>query len=396
MRKTSIYAIVALAMTLAVVLSRSLYSKGGKATAESSTASPAVVAVARVGRADLARTLTLSAELEPYQQIQVHAKVAGFVKSIRVDVGDHVTAGDTIAVLEIPEANDDLKRATAGTQAAHEEVKRAQAHFDDVHAASQRLREVAKRRPDLVAQQDIDTANARDEDGEAGLASARQHVEESQANESRMLTMVAYGKITAPFSGVVTKRYADTGALIQAGTSSNTQAMPVVSLAQDDLLRLRFPIPESAVPFIHVGTPVDVVMSAGQRAFKGRVARFSRQVDRATRTMVTEVDVANPDSSLTPGMYASASVTLERRDNVVNVPVQALAAGTALVVTSGGRIEQRKVRTGLETPERVEVVDGLREKDLVVVGGRAQLRSGDLVVPKLIRDSDDAGSDRGQ
>jgi RND family efflux transporter MFP subunit len=353
-----------------------------------------VVAVAKVGRTNLARTLTLSAELEPFQQILVHAKVAGFLKSIRVDVGDHVSAGDTIAVLEIPEASDDLKRASAGTQAAHEEVKRAQAHYDEVHLATQRLLEVAKRRPDLVAQQDLDTASAKDRDSEAGLASARQHAEESQASESRTLTMLAYGTITAPFAGVVTKRYADTGALIQAGTSSNTPAMPVVSLAQDDLLRLRFPIPESAVPFIHLGTPVDVAVSAGQRSFKGTVARFSRQVDRATRTMLTEVDVQNPGSGLTPGMYAAATVTLEERADVLGVPVQALAGGTAMVVTGDGRIEERKVRTGLETPERVEVVEGLREGDLVVVGGRSSLRPGDRVVPKLLGEGAQAKTNR--
>jgi RND family efflux transporter MFP subunit len=392
MRRTSIYAVVAATLALAVLLSRSLYSKG--AGGEVSTRSAPVVAVAKVGRTKLARTLTLSAELEPFQQILVHAKVAGFLKSIRVDVGDHVSAGDTLALLEIPEASDDLKRASAGTQAAHEEVKRAQAHYDEVHLASQRLLEVARRRPDLVAQQDLDTASAKDRDSEAALASAREHAEESQANESRMLTMLGYGTITAPFAGVVTKRYADTGALIQAGTSSNTQAMPVVSLAQDDRLRLRFPIPESAVPFIHTGTPVEVAVSAGQRSFTGTVARYSGQVDRATRTMLAEVDVPNPGSSLTPGMYASATVTLEERANVPSVPVQALAGGTALVVAGDGRLQERKVRTGLETPERVEVVEGLHEGDLVVVGGRSQLRSGDRVVPKLFRESEDAKANR--
>ena len=369
---------------LAVALPVTLALKSGSVKgAGGGSAPPVVVSVARVQRADLARVITLAAEFEPFQDVSVHAKVAGYVRSIRVDVGDHVRKGETIAVLEIPELNDDLRHAVAATGAAKEDIKRAEAHHDEVHLASRRLLQVAAQRPNLVAQQDLDVARDQDQASEAALASARQSVEEKEANESRIHTMLRYAVITAPFDGVITRRYADTGALIQAGTSSNTQAMPVVSLAEDRLLRLVFPVPESAVPYIREGTPVDVDVQSLQRKFAGKVVRFSGQVDRATRTMQTEVDVPNPDLRLTPGMYASVRVVLERRANALSVPVQAVAEGTVLAVARDGRVEKRSVKLGLETPERVEVVDGLKERELVVIGGRTRVRPGDRVEAKV-------------
>lgn len=383
------------------VAERALYSKGQGPLLAQSPADPLKsdekgipVSAVRVTRSDLARSVTLAAELQPFQQIDLHAKVAGYVRSIRVDVGDHVKAGDVIAILEIPELDDDLKRASAGTRGAREELKRAEAHYDEVHSGSQRLLKVAKERPNLVAQQDIDSATAEDAAAAAAVASARQHVEESEANESRMHTMVAYSRITAPFDGVVTHRYADVGALIQAGTSSNTQAMPVVSLAEDKRLRLSFPVPESAVAFISGKTSVNVNVPTVGRTFAARVARYSAAVDRATRTMRTEVDVRNDDLRLTPGMYASVTIALEERKGALSLPVEALTAGKAMAIRTDGSLEERTVRTGLEAPERVEVLDGLAEGDLVVLGGRSRLRPGDRVAAKVQENEDRKGGTR--
>jgi len=371
-----------LALVGMLLVMRALHSKASSSGAEGKREAVPVSA-SRVARMGMARTIAVSAEFQPYQEIELHAKVAGYVRSIRVDVGDHVKKGDTVAVLEIPELNEDLKKASAATRAANEEVKRAEAHYREVHLAHQRLLQVAQTRPGLVAQQDIDVITSEDLGAEAAVAAARQHIEESEANENRMHTMFDYGTITAPFDGIITKRYADTGSLIQAGISSNTQAMPVVSLAEHRLLRLSFPVPESAVSFIREGVIVDVEVPALRRKFKGRVARYSGQVDRATRTMHTEVDVPNQDLALTPGMYASVTIILEDHQNALSVPVQALVAGSVLVVGTNGTLDKRAVKVGLETPERVEVLDGLKEGDLVVVGGGARLHPGDHVVPKL-------------
>lgn len=373
----------ALGLVLVLVATR---GRSRDAVREATAVPPAArpLAAVKVARADLARSISLSAELLPFQEVDVHAKVAGYVRSIRVDVGDHVRKGETIAELEIPEASHELEKATAASHAAEQELRLAQAHYDEVHLGSRRLIDVATQRPNLVAQQDIDTARAQDQEALAALESARERLGGSQAEEKRMRTMLDYGVIAAPFDGVITKRYADTGALIQAGTASNTQAMPVVSLAEDRLLRLAFPVPESAVPYIRAGTPVAIEVAAVGRKFGSSVSRYAGQVDRSTRTMVTEVDVPNKDGALTPGMYATVTVVLEERKDTLSLPVLALSGGSVFRFGPGGVLEQRTVKVGLATAERVEVLDGLREGDVVVVGGRAELRPGDRATPKLV------------
>ena len=129
-----------------------------------------------------------------------------------------------------------------------------------------------------------------------------------------------YSKITAPFAGVVTQRYANLGTLMQAGTSSSTQAMPLVRLSQDDLFRLVIPVPESYVRYIHIGDPVSVMVPSLNRTFPGKVARFSVDVREDTRTMHTEVDVPNPDRVLLPGLYAEATITLEQEGSAISLP----------------------------------------------------------------------------
>jgi len=254
---------------------------------------------------------------------------------------------------------------------------------------------VVKLHPNLVAQQEIDDAQARDRVAEAQIstdeaarAATKEQLEESIANEGKIKTLLAYSRITAPFDGVVTKRFADTGAMIQAGTASNTQAMPLVQLSQNDRLRLVLPVPESVVPRIHIGAPVEVEVQSLGKGIQGKVSRFAREVDMSTRTMETEVDVPNPELILMPGMYAAAVLNLDRRDNVLSLPVQAVSGSgknaTVFLVNGEKRIEERRVSLGIDTPTKMEVVSGLKENDLVILGGRSALRVGQLVEPKLV------------
>jgi RND family efflux transporter MFP subunit len=205
----------------------------------------------------------------------------------------------------------------------------------------------------------------------------------------RIKTMFEYTSVTAPFAGVVTKRYADTGSMIQAGTASSSQAMPLVKLSENSLLRLILPVPESAVPTVHIGQQVDVRVPTMNRSFPGQVKRFSDKVALATRTMDTEVDVANPDLLLIPGMYAEVRLTLDRRGRVLTIPVSAIDLGSdassaqVAVVTPDSHIELRKVLLGLETATKVEVRSGLKEGDMVVIGNRSGLQPGQEVRPKL-------------
>jgi RND family efflux transporter MFP subunit len=358
------------------------------------------VAVAAAERTDLTETLTLAAEFRPFQEIDVHAKVAGYLKAIYVDVGDRVRAGQLLAVLEIPELQDDARQDEATVQRSTEEINRAQADLERAesahevaHIASTRLASVLTARPNLVAQQDIDDAAGRDRIAEAqmatakaSLAAARQQLAVSQAAANKTKTLIEYTRITAPFAGVVTHRYADTGAMIQAGTSSQSQAMPLVKLSQNDRLRVTIAVPESAVSKIRVGAPVDVRVDALHRTWPGTVARFANKVNADTRTMETEVDVTNRDLSLVPGMYAYASIALAQAHAVIAIPVQALDRDedkTTVFVVNHGVVERRDVRLGLEAPERVEILAGINEHDLVVVGTRSQLRAGLAVNVKL-------------
>jgi RND family efflux transporter MFP subunit len=367
----------------------------------SDAAPPPTVAVARVARGQLSRSQDIEAELRPYQDVDIHAKVAGFVQSIVVDVGDHVREGQVLATLEIPELADEVEQADAGVAASNAEVTRAEAEVaragsahDVAHLAAARLTSVSKAQPGLVAQQEIDEATGRDKVAEAQLATAnaalaasRQQVAVARANQARTHALFNYASITAPFAGVITKRYADKGTMIQAGTSSTTQALPLVRLAEDDRLRLVIPVPESAVPLIRAGGAVNVRVPSLNRTFSGTISRFANQVDPTTRTMHAEVDVPNPSGALVPGLYALASIVLDQIANALTVPTQALdrtdAGVSVLRVGASGVLERRAIQIGLETVDAAEVTSGLSEGDLVVVGTRSQLRPGETVQAKV-------------
>ena len=364
--------------------------KGSKVDTESlirEGAGSETVPVAKASREDLAKDISLYGELRPYQEIMVHAKVSGYVQSIRVDIGDHVHAGDPLAKLEIPELNDDMNRASAALGKSQEEVKRAEADYRDAHLAYQRLLEVAKSHPTLVAQQELDASKDKDAAMEGALGSARQNVQECRAELGRIQTMLGYATITAPFSGIITKRFADTGALIQAGTASDTQAMPLVELAEDSQLRLDFPVPESAVPGIHPGVPVEITVNALHETLLGKISRYSGRVDVSTRKMETEVEVPNPDGRLAPGMYATVRLVLEQSKNALTVPLQAVTLGrkpTVVVLNGDHRLEQRKVTLGLQTANKVEIRSGLADNELVLVGNRTGIQFGQKAMGKLI------------
>ena len=386
------------------------YALGGWACSRSSAAPASaapIVAVARIVRGDISQSLTIAAEFHAFQEIEVHAKVAGYLKSIAVDVGDRVRAGQLLAVLEIPELQAEITQDAASVKRASEEINRAQADLERAesahevaHLSAARLAGVMKVRPNLVAQQDIDEATGRDRVAEAqvstaraALAAAKEQLEVAKAGQGRTQTLVDYARITAPFAGVITHRYADTGAMIQAGTASQSQAMPIVRLSQNDRLRLVIPVPESAVSRIHLGGAVAVTVQSLHKTVTGKVARFADRLDTETRTMRVEVDVTNPTLDLVPGMYADATLVLDAVRDALVAPVQSVdraeTGARVFVVGRDGKVSVRPVTLGLEADDRVEVTRGLNADDLVVVGSRAQLKPGAVVTPKI------AGADGG-
>jgi RND family efflux transporter MFP subunit len=357
-------------------------------------------AVARVEGHNIGSTLSIAGEFKPFQDVAVHAKVAGYIRQIYVDVGDRVKEGQTIAVLEVPELAAQLTGAEAAVRAAQEQVRKALGDLQRAksahaagHSAYTRLKQAADSRAGLVAQQEVDDSEAKDLEtegqaasAEAEIAAAKQQLEMAQANRKQYAAMAGYTRIVAPFAGVITNRYADTGALIAAGTSSSTQALPVVRLAETSKLRLVLPVPESVAGQIHLGDPVKVRVQALDQEIEGRVSRFADSLDRQTRTMETEIDFDNHAGRLIPGMYTEARLSLREKKNALTIPLEAISRNgeeaTVLAVNADNIVEERKVRLGLEDSTRVEVLSGLKEGERVIIGNRSEYHSGEKIQPK--------------
>ena len=284
----------------------------------------------------------------PYQEINLYAKVSGYVKRINVDIGDRVKKGQLLAVLEVPELVAEMEhskaavsRSQADLKRAGDELERAKSAYEVVHLAYGRLAGVAKTQPGIVAQQELDAAQGQDRQAEAGVSAAEvgggvgaaAASSRSRGIARRDQSMLDYAQIIAPFDGVVTQRFADTGAMVAAGISSEKQALPVLELAQNDVLRLDIPVPESVVPSIREGDSVQVHVGAMNRDFEGKIVRFSRQFDESTRTMITEIDVPNAN------LDASARNVCGREDSIAAPPERAVRADC------GHRARTRESRT---------------------------------------------------
>jgi len=366
-------------------------------------ASTITVGVTKVVRKSLGRQITLSSELVPFQEIDVYAKESGYVKKLLVDYGTRVKAGQVMAILEIPELEAQLQEDQAEIRNAINQVSRAQyelyryqAQYKALHLQYTRLNEVSESQPGIVAQQEVDDAQGKDvaassqvDAGQAALEASQSQLSVTKAKLVHDQSLFDYSRITAPFSGVVTERYANLGTLVQAGTGSSTQAIPIVRLSQDDLFRLVIPVPESYVRYIRVGDRVDVRVPSLNRTFPGKVARFSVDVKEETRTMHTEVDVSNNDRVLMPGLYADADLTLEHKEDIPSVPLQAVNhegdKTTVFVVNANSEIEDRPVSLGIQTASDAEVVAGLTEGEQVVVSDRSALKPGEKVHPQVVQ-----------
>lgn len=358
-----------------------------------------IASVAVATRASLSNTLNVAGEFLPFQEVELHAKVAGYIRHIRVDIGDRVKAGQVLATLDIPELTAQVQGADAGVRQTQEqitraksEVQRAQADYGALHSAAQRLQQASDARPGLIAQQELDDALAKDRGAAAqvdaaksALSATEQQLGVSQADRQHYSALADYSRITAPFSGVVTWRYADTGSLIQAGTS-NVGSMPVVKLAQVDILRLRLPVPEALAAFVRVGEVATIHVQALGKSFQGKVTRTTASLDSSTRTMQVEIDVPNTAGTLTPGMYADVSLNIQRSGDALVVPVQAVdQAGThpfVMLVSGANQVEKRVVQVGVTTADRAEILSGLNAGDKVIAANLATFQPGELVTPR--------------
>jgi len=389
-------------MLIPIVLSLFANGCGDAHKADASDAPSA--AVVKVQRKSLSSTLEIASEFLPYQEIDVYAKVSGYIQKLYVDWGTHVKQGQILAVLEIPELQQQLlqdeasvRRAEQEVSRAHEEQSRAESAYSVAHITYTRLADVQKSRPELVAQQEIDVAQGKDLEASAGvssakdaLAAAEQALLAAKAALDKDKALFAYARMTAPFDGVVTQIYAYTGALLPAGTSATKGDSALCHLSQNNLLRLVIPVPERAVPDISNGQTLEVNVSALHKTFTGKISLFSDQIDLTTRTMHTEVTVPNANFELVPGMYASVKIPLHTVTNVLTIPMQAVEStgtgqGIVLVVNSSNHLERREVKLGLQSASDTEVLSGLRDNETVIFGEQNQFKEGQLVAPKLVQ-----------
>ena len=352
-------------------------------------------------RGNISHLLSVAGQFQAYQVVDVHAKVAGYVRHIYVDIGDRVHAGQTLATLEVPELNAQYRstqseslRSQDAISAAQHDVSRAKALHTAVQANYDRLATVSAKRPGLVAAQELDNARSQAEATQeqldaaiAQLSAAEQGANAATADQQRVGALQSYTKVVAPLDGVVAWRYADTGVLLQQGTNSQSQAMPLIKLAQSDLLRLRVPVPEDAVRYVQKGDPMQIRVDALGQDFSGKIVRFTRNLDLNTRTMETEVDVPNPTLAITPGMYANAYMRLAHRENVLTIPIVAVQrtgnTGTVLVLNANNQVEQRSVQLGIRGSTLVEVTNGLQAGDHVVLGDASNYHNGEQVNPQI-------------
>lgn len=375
-------------------------ANGGEARA--ATVPSARVAVAQ--RGDISHVLTLAGQFQPYQVVDVHPKVSGYMRKINVDIGDIVHQGQTIAVLEVPELKAQLQQTVFQVEQAADEINRvqheilrAQAQHAAVHSQYERLAQAGQGHPGLIAQQELDNAHAADlaaeaqvDAAKAAMAAAKQHMGSAQADNQRVKALHDYTNVIAPISGVVVWRYADTGALIQGGTNSNSQDLPIVRLSQSTLLRLRLPVPEEDVRYVQQGDQVEVRVDAVNRSLTGKIVRFTRDVNFETRTMETEVDVDNRDLSISAGMYANTMLRIAHVENVVTVPIESLVLHknqwVVYTLDSNNRVQVRPVVVGLQGSKLAEIKSGITAGERVLVGGQEKYQNGETVSPAVTQE----------
>jgi len=328
-------------------------------------AHPSPVSVVRPERGTMTRSITLPGDLVGLYEAALHAKVTGYLQSIRVDKGDWVKKGQVLAELEVPELQQKLQRARASLAVERGSYDRLQRVWDSDHR--------------LVAREDVDVAQGKFEQAKA-------EVEELEA-------LVGYTHIVAPFDGVVTARYVDPGALIQASSqggvtaegSSGGKAGPILSVADIDTLRVYVYVTEEETSLVKAGLPVTLrLREFPGREFKATVTRFANALDLSTRTMLVEADIDNAKHELYPGMYADVTIELARHDDAVKVPGSAVGgSGDAAFVwvVRDGKLAKIPVTTDFSNEGWVEVTSGLTGNETVVATMTSSLTDGQPVKP---------------
>lgn len=319
---------------------------------------PVVLPVVQPHHGDIIRYVTLPGTILPDQQATLYAKVGGYLGTVTVDKGDPVKKGQLLAEIEVPELDAVLKKNQADVRLAEIEL--------------QRLREARKKSPDLVIPQAVDKAEA--------------SLEISKAESQQTETMLGFARVAAPFDGVVTARYLDPGAFVPAATTGSTpQNAALFTVMNFATVRVQAAIPEVDAAFVSKGQPVRFsVEGLPGKIFQGTISRSSGALDDTTRSMLVQADIPNPDLLLRPGMYAKFGFGVQNHNNALLVPKASITmekANAFVFKLVDGKAKKTPVKTGFDDGENVEILDGAKEGETLVISGKTSLTDGQAVQP---------------
>jgi RND family efflux transporter MFP subunit len=352
----------------------------GKKTAPPPNAPTAVSTVPVVSR-KLHATVSLPAQLVPYENVDIYPKVTGFVQTVTVDRGSHVKLGQLLVRLTAPELTSQRAQAEAGVRAAESQLATAQAKLASDNGTYLHMVAAAKT-PGVIAENDVMVASQTASADRGMVAAAEQNIKAAHDSLHSVSQTESYLTITAPFDGVVTTRNLHPGALV-GPASGQPGNIPILQIVNKDRLRLVIPVPEAQVGGIKEGQPVAFTVPAypGQ-IFKAPIRRISHDVDFNTRTMPVEVDVRNADARLSPGSFATVQWPLERGYPTMFVPTSAVTNDqqhTFVIRVRDGKAEWVTVETGQSANGGIEIFGNLQPGDQLVSAATDAIRSGEFL-----------------
>jgi RND family efflux transporter MFP subunit len=379
---------LAVTMTLAALVAAGVIPRvlQARALAREETAANLVeplVQVAAAKRATTAPQVVLPGTVQPLQETAIFARASGYVHMWYVDIGADVKEGQLLVDLDVPDVDEELRQARASATQAEASIAQARSQLDFARATNDRYTALVP--AGVVSQQQTDQYASAFEVQQANLQAAKAAHGSASANVRRVEDLRAFGRVVAPFDGVVTLRTAEVGQLVVAGTG---QAQPLFKVAEVDVVRIFVHVPQLYAGGIRVGMPAPVTLrEAAGRTFSGRVARTSKELDTVTRSLLVEVDVPNPDRALVSGMYAKVLLDVRRQDEPLNVPSTAAiidAAGTRVAVVKHGAVHWQKVEIEADLGDRLAIATGLDEGDTVAVTPSDRLAEGMHVQPRPV------------
>jgi membrane fusion protein (multidrug efflux system) len=362
-------------LSLLGVVPRWLHRSAMAAEARAIEEQPARVLVVRAERSVETSDLVLPGSVTPLQETSVYARANGYVRRWLVDIGAHVKKGQVLAELEVPDVDEQLRQAQALANQARAGIAQAKTQLELARTTNARYGALGP--SGVVSQQEVDQYQAGYEAQQSNVVAAEAAHGSALANAERLRDLKEFGVIVAPFDGVVTQRTAEIGQLVTAGTS---MGQPLFKVAEVDTVRVFVNVPQLYAADIHVGmdAPTTVRERAG-RAFAGSVTRTADELDVGTRTLLTEVDIPNPDGALIAGMYGRITFHMTGPSQLLIVPATAVlidAQGTRAAVVRGRALSWRTVGIEKDLGDRVAVSSGLAEGDLVVAAPSDRLGEG--------------------